>query len=176
VSCAAPTFPGNSAENVGSGSKCWVQNLSGPRVTKSEPQQNGCHAGISQDFCKSLQNNAWLFNQNAEEGRNLQNSHLCIWADARSIDNGQLKRAALDSLDFAKFCEHCFEHFGRVHWSMGRGRFQPISKYSFEPIRCFNQRLGGNNAARVLRCSWWYGRVALIARAKQFHVVGAHLD
>jgi len=43
--------------------------LSGPRVTKSKPQQNGCHAGISQDFCKSLQNNAWLFNQNAEGRR-----------------------------------------------------------------------------------------------------------
>lgn len=41
------------------------------------------HIGTHSDFCKSMQNNALLLNRNAEESRNLQDSHLCIPADAK---------------------------------------------------------------------------------------------
>jgi hypothetical protein len=52
--------------------------LMGTRITNSKLQQKRSFADVSSDFCKSKQSLAWLSNRNAEESRNLHNSHLCI--------------------------------------------------------------------------------------------------
>src|SRR5713226_1127057 len=77
ASCAALTFPGNSDECEVSGFEMWSENYLTFASRRASCGKRDAPP-ISPDFCQSLQNNALLFNQNAEEGRNLQNSHLCI--------------------------------------------------------------------------------------------------